>query len=83
MIDGTCTPCEDFTHPDEADRECIFDICNELEILVANGTCERCPGYSNANEKEVLSINGTCYHCHDYEHPDEDGKECISDNCTS
>ena len=32
-------------------------------------------------EIQILLIDGTCETCFFYEHPDEDGKECVSDDC--
>lgn len=37
-----CTPCDAYTHADEAGTACIADTCEATQILLATGVCEAC-----------------------------------------
>lgn len=47
LEDGTCKPCDAYSHPDTETKNCITDSCDfTVQKLLVTGMCETCPDYT-------------------------------------
>lgn len=94
--DGQCQMCPDYTKPTKAKGgECLAEVCNDRQNLLADGTCKACGPFTRASEpgskeckpdkcssKAKLLEDGTCQVCPDFKSASEDGKSCVDPNCS-
>lgn len=96
-MNGTCSTCDDYTHPDADALTCIADVCTDIQKLEVNGTCTDCEDYTRADETgkicradscdvriSIIKVDGTCESCgsHSYPDPADSYYSCTQDDCS-